>query len=325
MVRLLPIASGKGGVGKSVISANLGLALSRADRSGHPGRTVVLVDLDLGASNLHTFLGIKNKHAGIGALVWKKERHLADLLVETGYERLYLVPGDGLLPGTANIEWSTKQRILRELAALPADIVILDLGAGSSYSVVDFFLASTEGIIVVRPEITSVLNAYALLKTAAFRVLSLSFPNKSPGRSAVHEFAAVKDEGTGMSFLDFARGLAGRFPGGDAALERLSSLKPRAIMNMGRDPGDAELGYRLRDIAAKNLGVTVDFAGYLLSDPAIPDSIAARRPLLDMDPASPFSRGLAAVAGRLAAGHTGAALELQDADDDLAALVADAG
>ena len=73
MVRLLPIASGKGGVGKSVISANLGLALSRADRSGHPGRTVVLVDLDLGASNLHTFLGMKNKHAGIGALVWKKE------------------------------------------------------------------------------------------------------------------------------------------------------------------------------------------------------------------------------------------------------------
>ena len=325
MVRLLPIASGKGGVGKSVISANLGLALSRADRSGHPGRTVVLVDLDLGASNLHTFLGMKNKHAGIGALVWKKERHLADLLVETGYDRLWLVPGDGLLPGTANIEWSTKQRILRELAALPADIVILDLGAGSSYSVVDFFLASTEGIIVIRPEITSVLNAYALLKTAAFRVLSLSFPNKSPGRAAVNEFAAVKDEGVGMSFLDFARELSGRFPGGDAALERLSSLRPRAIMNMGRDPGDADLGYRLRDISAKNLGVTVDFAGYLLSDPAIPDSIMARRPLLDMDPASPFSRGLAAVASRLATGHTGAALELQDADDDLAALVADAG
>lgn len=303
MVRLLPIASGKGGVGKSVLAANLGLALARS------GRAVVLVDLDLGGSNLHTCLGVKNRHAGLGDLVWKKERSLADLLVETGYERLWLVPGDGLLPGTANLEWFAKKRILKELAALPADFAILDLGAGSSYNVVDFFLASQEGIIAVKPEITSVLNAYSFLKTAAFRLLARSFPEGSPGRAAVMDFASRKTEGNGVSFLDFGRELAERFPPqGAAALERLSALRPRAIMNQGQGGSDAELGYRLRDIAAKNLGMSIDFAGYLLQDEAVPRSVAARRPLLDIDPAAPFARGVQAIASRIASSHGVSAL-----------------
>lgn len=293
MLRLLPIASGKGGVGKSVIAANLGLALARS------GRAVVLVDLDLGGSNLHTFLGVKNRNPGIGALAWKRERSLRELLVETGYERLWLVPGDGLAPGTANLDWFTKKRILKELQALPADFAILDLGAGSSYNVVDFFLASDEGIVVVRPEITSVLNAYAFLKTAAFRVLSRSFPDKSPGRAAVNDFAAVKNEGTGSSFLDFARQLAGDFPEGAEALRRLSSLRPRAVMNMRREAGDGDLGARLRDIAAKNLGLAVELIGELPDDPGLPGSIAARRLLFDSAPTSGFSRGIAELARAL--------------------------
>jgi flagellar biosynthesis protein FlhG len=322
MARLLPIASGKGGVGKSIIAANLGLALSRADGTCRAGRTVVLVDLDLGGSNLHTFLGIKNKHPGIGALVWKRERSIVDLLVETGYDRLWLVPGDGLLPGTANMEWFTKKRILKELETLPADFVILDLGAGSSFNVVDFFLASSEGLIVIRPEITSVLNAYAFLKTTAFRVLARSFPDKSAGREAVNEFAAVKNEGAGQSFLDFARELAGRFPEGPAAFERLAALKPRAVMNMGTSSGDADLGYRLRDIAAKNLGLSVAFTGYLLVDPAVPASVAARRPLLDLDPSSPFSRGLSAMATRLSSEPLVPDLSLHDSELALDSMVA---
>jgi flagellar biosynthesis protein FlhG len=318
MARLLPIASGKGGVGKSAIAANLGLALSQADSAG---RTVVLIDLDLGGSNLHTFLGVRNKHPGLGSLVWKRERSLTDLLVETGFDRLWLVPGDGLLPGTANLEWSVKKRILKGLETLPADFVILDLAAGSSYNVVDFFLASSEGMVVIRPEITSVLNAYAFLKTVAFRVLSRSFPDRSPGRAAVNEFAAAKNEGSGLSFIDFAGELASRFPEGRAAFDRLSALRPRAVMNMGLAASDAELGYRLRDIAAKNLGLGVEFSGYLLDDPALPASLASRRPLLDMDPGAPFSRGVRAMASRLASSSGSAPLSLHEGEEDIVTLM----
>ncbi|MCK7483987.1 MAG: P-loop NTPase [Candidatus Moduliflexus flocculans] len=67
MVTLIPIASGKGGVGKTVLAANLGVCLAAL------GRTVVLADLDLGGANLHTCLGVKNRNPGIGALAWRQE------------------------------------------------------------------------------------------------------------------------------------------------------------------------------------------------------------------------------------------------------------
>jgi len=295
MQRLLALASGKGGVGKSVLAANLGLALSRL------GKTVVLVDLDLGASNLHTCLGIRNRNPGLGAFVWKQEKSLSGLLVETGQERLWLIPGDSLLPGTANLEWSAKRRILKELGKLPADYIILDLGAGSAYNVIDFYLAAGQGLLVINPEITSVLNAYSFLKTAAFRLLVSAFPNKSEQRAEVMAFAGAKTEGSGSSFLAFAEDLARRWPGkAELALAALRRLGPQVILNRAKAPEDAELGYRLRDISRKNLGLDVAFSGFLLEDGGVGRSVAARMPLLSIDPGSPFSRGVMALATRLA-------------------------
>jgi flagellar biosynthesis protein FlhG len=317
VIRLLPVASGKGGVGKSVVAANLGIALAAL------GRSVVLVDMDLGGSNLHTCLGIRNRHAGLGDFVWKRERSIPDLLVETGFERLWLVPGDGLLPGTANLEWFVKKRLLRGLESLPADFAILDLGAGSSFNVVDFFLSTSDGMIVVRPEITSILNAYSFLKTAAFRVLVRSTRDKGPCREAVMGFATSKTEGRGQSFLDFARDLASRFPEGASALERLGELRPRAVMNMGREGSDAALGNRLRDIALKNLGIPVEFSGYLLEDPAVPASVASRTPLCASDPDSPFARGIGALAARIDAGPRPAAIDFPEPGGGIDALVAE--
>jgi flagellar biosynthesis protein FlhG len=178
-------------VGKTVIAANLGVSLAGM------GRTVVLVDLDLGGANLHTCLGIRNKNPGIGSLVWKQEKSLSNLLVETAVERLWFIPGDNLLPGTANLEFFVKQRILRELSKLPADFVLLDLGAGSSYNVVDFFLASSSGLLVVQPEATSVLNAYSFLKTAAFRMLYRSFPAQAKSGSGSRSSCPGASKGPG--------------------------------------------------------------------------------------------------------------------------------
>jgi flagellar biosynthesis protein FlhG len=316
MQGLLPVASGKGGVGKSVFCANLGLALSRL------GKTVILVDLDLGGSNLHTCLGLKNRHPGLGSFIWKTEKSLAGLLVETGYDRLWLIAGDNLLPGTANLDWNSKRRIIKGLAALPADFVILDLGAGSSYNVVDFYLAAPQGFLVLAPEVTSVLNAYSFLKTSAYRILLRAFPDGSEERAAVLSYGESKTEGSGLSFLAFAADLAERFPKrGSAAVARIASLAPRVVMNRCREASDAELGYRLRDITKKNLGFDVDFTGFLLEDPSVPRSVAARTPLMARDPASPFARGVSAVATRIASSPETQALEPEEASpDDLGAL-----
>ncbi len=312
MVTLIPIASGKGGVGKTVLSANLGVCLAAL------GRTVVLADLDLGGANLHTCLGVKNRNPGIGALAWRQENSLANLLVETRVDRLWFIPGDNLLPGTANLEYFVKRRILKELARLPADFVILDLGAGSSYNVVDFFLASSSGLLVIQPEATSVLNAYSFLKTSVFRLLFRSFPRAGEERRRIADFASRRIEGSGASFRELARELARDFPvSAPPALDQLSRFYPRVVLNEGRGPKDAAMGLHLRDIVTRNLGIPLEYVGFLLRDEAVPRSVAERTPLAISRPESPFARGAAALAARISAQPGGAPPRLFEDDEDL--------
>src|SRR6056297_1946700 len=112
MNTIIPIASGKGGVGKTIFTANLGVALARE------GKTCLLVDLDLGSSNLHTCLGIKNSNPGIGNYIYKQEKSLESLIVQTETPRLFFIPGDSLLPGTANLPYFIKKKILKEFEHL---------------------------------------------------------------------------------------------------------------------------------------------------------------------------------------------------------------
>ena len=109
-----------------------------------------------------------------------QESDFNNLLQATGIPGLQFIAGDCLFPGTANMDFFTKKKILMNLERLNADYVILDLGAGSSYNVIDFFLTSYKGTIVVTPELTSILNAYSFLKSTVFRFCYRQFLAKSP-------------------------------------------------------------------------------------------------------------------------------------------------
>ena len=94
---VVPVAAGKGGVGKTQIAANLAMALAQA------GKRTVVVDLDLGGSNLHTHLGLPNRHPGLGDYLRGRKVELDELLVETGVPGLRFIPGDVRSPFMANI------------------------------------------------------------------------------------------------------------------------------------------------------------------------------------------------------------------------------
>jgi len=312
---MLPVASGKGGVGKSVFSVNLGVALAEL------GKTVVLADLDLGASNLHTLLGIKNRHNGFGGLIHKTDPNVEALVIESGIPRLFFIPGDGLLPGTANLDYFVKRKILKELAILPADYVIMDLGAGSSYNVVDFFLSSSSGIIATMPEITSVLNSYSFLKTALYRALFRSFPPKGQERKMISEFVSRKIEGTDESFSSLLDSLSSACPAtAPDVIARLSGFYPRVVINMGKSNTDLAIGGRLRDIAQRNLGLTIEYIGFAPWDNLVPRSVAERRPILLGYPQAPYSATLRAIARRIMATPLPPAPRLYQDNEDLVAV-----
>jgi flagellar biosynthesis protein FlhG len=165
-------------VGKSTMVANLGIALGKA------GKTVLLVDLDLGGSNLHTCLGVNNPKLGLSQFIYKKVDHIEDLIVETPYPKVYLIAGDGLIPGTANIPFFIKRKLIKELQGMVADFVLLDLGAGTTNNTLDFFLMSPTAMLVTVPETTAILNAYSFLKSALYRALFRSYKAKKPPAGA---------------------------------------------------------------------------------------------------------------------------------------------
>lgn len=99
---IIPIASGKGGVGKSFLCANLAVALAQM------GHQTLAIDLDLGGSNLHSFLGLPNDNPGVGDFLKAREKPLCELSVQTKVDHLKFIAGDGLAPFMANITHGEK-------------------------------------------------------------------------------------------------------------------------------------------------------------------------------------------------------------------------
>ncbi|HEY0191398.1 MAG TPA: P-loop NTPase [Kofleriaceae bacterium] len=161
--RIIAIAGGKGGVGKSVVSANLAVALARL------GQRAVLIDADLGAANLHTMLGLVNPSAGLAEFLDHKVEGLEALRTQVLVPTLSLVSGTSR-PGAANLKKAQKLRLLNAIARLDADCVVVDVGAGASYNVVDLVAAADHKLLVMTPQLPSLHNAYALLKGCVHRV-----------------------------------------------------------------------------------------------------------------------------------------------------------
>ncbi len=294
MNTIIPIASGKGGVGKTIFTANLGITLAKM------GKTVIAIDLDLGSSNLHTCLGIKNQHPGIGNFIYKKGISLESLIVKTDIDHLYFIPGDSLIPGTANLQYFIKMKLIKAIQNLVADYVLIDLGAGTSYNIIDFFLMSKTGLIVTTPETTSILSAYAFLKTTVFRMLFRSFPHKSKERELIHNFLTERIEGTDNSFLRLTKLLNNINPkSGAYGLEQISDFYPRIVLNIGRNKEAISLGSRLRQICKKNIGINMEYVGFIEYTEQVSASIINRTALVITSPNSQFARAVKQIAANL--------------------------
>ena len=294
MIQILPIASGKGGVGKSAISLNLSIALAQL------GKKVILCDFDFGGANLHTMLGHKNNKPGLGHFINKLEDHLEPLIQETAVENLGFIAGDCLIPGTANMDFFSKKKILKELNQLDADYVILDLGAGSAYNTLDFFLVTYKSILVTTPEITSILNAYSFLKSSAFRFLAQQFSAKSEERKFIQDFTHTRLEGSELSFVNLMEELYKRFPESSAkAINKLDSFRPQVILNKGRESNDIAMGQRLKSLVKNKLNMNMEFIGFIPHDDEISLSIARRTPLILSNPEGDFARRVYPTAQRV--------------------------
>ncbi len=274
-MRILPIASGKGGVGKSMFAANLAVAMAQA------GKKVVLADLDLGASNLHLIIGHRAPPVGIGSFLNDTKIDFNSLVADTDIPNLRFLPGDAEIPGSANLKANQKNALARRLLSLDADILILDLGAGTHQSILDFFLLSGQGIVVTAPTVTATLNAYLFLKNAVFRLMYSSF---SKGSEALKYLESLRKEGGSLQKLYVPKlmdEIARVDPESHRKLkERLSFFRPRLVMNMIDDPKDAEKALKIRRSCAEYLDVQLEHLGIIYRDSLQDTALSARLPII---------------------------------------------
>ena len=180
------VGGGKGGIGKSLLAASVGWELARM------GRQVVLIDADLGGANLHTRLGLPTPPRTLGDFLQGRCSSLEGVVTATPTLGLRLISGAADLLSAPSIDQAQKTRLLGEIRALDVDVVLIDLGAGTSSNTLDFFLLSDVSILMVVPEPASIHNAYRFIKTALYRRLHAA---ARPGRVRALVEAALDPKG----------------------------------------------------------------------------------------------------------------------------------
>jgi flagellar biosynthesis protein FlhG len=164
--RVIAVTSGKGGVGKTSIVANLGYAFTKL------GKKVLILDADMGLGNLDVLLGLAPKYNLSHVIL--EEKGIEDILIE-GPGKMKILPASSGIQELTHLTREQKIQILSQLDLLvdSVDILFIDTAAGISSNVMDFNATAQEIVVVVSPEPTSITDAYALMK-----VLSLKYSGK---------------------------------------------------------------------------------------------------------------------------------------------------
>jgi flagellar biosynthesis protein FlhG len=274
------VAGGKGGVGKTFLSANLGVVLARA------GRRVVAVDTDLEGANLHTWLGVPHPSASLSDYVAGREPDLTRLALETPVPGLRLVAATHSHLATPQPDAERRVELLLALRRLPCDYVVVDCGAGAHAATVDYFLSGDESLIVMHPEPTSVENAYGFLRAAFFRCMEVAM-RKDEVRARVREAMDQRNTRGIRTPGDLLREVEAMDPEeGRRFVETMRRFAPRIVVNEVESAEDVKLGFQVRLVCRRFFGVEADYLGYVNRDDAVREAVLARRPLLDVRPQS---------------------------------------
>ncbi|HPE88075.1 MAG TPA: MinD/ParA family protein [Spirochaetia bacterium] len=164
--RVITVASGKGGVGKTNLSVNLAIAYART------GKRVMVMDADLGLANVNIMLNMIPKYNLYHVI--RKQKTMRDIILDTEYG-IQILAGASGFSKIANLNEEERQNFISELYALTnVDIIIIDTSAGVSNNVLSFVAAADDAIIITTPEPTAITDAYGIIKIIATEVENLN-------------------------------------------------------------------------------------------------------------------------------------------------------
>ncbi len=181
--RIITVASGKGGVGKTNVSVNMAIAYARI------GKKVIVMDADLGLANVNVMLNMIPKFNLYHVI--RKQKTMRDIILDTEYG-IQIVAGASGFSKIANLSEDERQNFIDELDTLSsADIIIIDTSAGVSSNVLSFVAAADDAVIVTTPEPTAITDAYGIIKIIATEIDNLNMGLKLVV-NRVHSVAEAK-------------------------------------------------------------------------------------------------------------------------------------
>lgn len=156
-MRIITVASGKGGVGKTSLTVNLAIALARA------GKKVMIMDADLGMANVDIMMGLTPRHTLHD--VMQGQKRLREIVLES-WEGVKIVPGCSGIFEAADMQRIRREALMKELELFGRDMdyILVDTGAGISKAVLGFVASADDVIIVITPEPTSITDGYGIIK-----------------------------------------------------------------------------------------------------------------------------------------------------------------
>ena len=270
--RVVAIGGGKGGVGKSLVAANVGIFLATL------GKRVILVDASFGAANLHIFAGVPRPSRSLSEALSASGPRLAELAVPTH------VPGVKLIGGVYDPPWVAEpgpavvQIITDQLHELPADWVVVDLGPGIAAPALELFLAADVQVLVAVPDPTSIELMHRFAKAVFLR--SLDRRGLGHLAQAVSRDPRQLEGGTPSALEVYLGAVEARIAEIDELRDAILAFSPHLVINSARSKSDMELGRAVASAARRRLGTPIRYLGHLEYDEAVWASTRRRRPLL---------------------------------------------
>ena len=282
--RVIAVGGGKGGIGKTSLTVGLGLCLAAMKYS------VVLADCDLGGANMRTVLGLPEPRLTSIDFFVRNAAAVEQLLTPTGVDGLQFISGRGGVLGLANLKYSQKLKFINQLKKLEADFVLLDLGAGTSYDVLDFFLSSDRGVLVTCPDPLSLESTFGFLKTAMYRGIARSYYSDE----IICRHIRKQTEGAfGLTMFQFLSELRIESPeSADIVWKYLAAYPKGLILNMVRTREEIKVASELIAETSRQLSVRVDLLGQVSYDPIVRKSALDRSPFVLTRPTAKASRDL---------------------------------
>jgi len=271
MSHIYPIGGGKGGSGKSFIIANLGAIFAKQ------GKKVVTVDLDLGGSNLHTLLGLKNPKYGLNEFLNRTFKSLDHVAVPTPIPNLAIISSMNCSIEICNLLHAQKLKIIRAIHKLPYDYILLDLGSGTNNNTLDFFLSSNEGLFVITPEPTSIENAFRFIRAVYLRKLKQVLKHDSFDTIT----QKIRDQSKNAiikSPSDCFEAIKKLDPEKETLLQNnLNEFNFKFVLNQFRKQSDVTIGKKIENVCNKHFFFNFQFLGNISYDEKVYDSILSKK------------------------------------------------